>query len=214
MQASTSHLAHKCALPIDMTCADTFYFGVFTLRFESLIPTARYKQCHDDNPWGKCIDNIDELKSDLCAVIGHDIVYVTSSDEQRHFDVASLAVAYGSQLLVVYLSSVATGFRKPFEVAIRKKGQNLGKRIGKLLGRTRTTGKTSSETVNDSDLSDVVQALRETLKGLTPEERKAAIEAAGNAVHKQLVLDNFPSSLAAEKVAGMSDIVAKHTSDQ
>lgn len=58
---------------------------------------------------------VDDLVLQLTNKIGDDMVYITASDEERHFDLATLAFSFASLLVLSFLKGFMDSAKKDFE---------------------------------------------------------------------------------------------------
>src|SRR5713101_5884267 len=145
-------------------------------------------------------DKSQEFRASLGMIIGRDVVYLTATDETKHFDPVSLALQYGGVLFSVFLTSAAGAVWDRAQEEARNAGKKVGQRLGnefvRLIGKLKKT----RETTNDAEQIRQIQTATDTLQLLGNQIARSYLSdftrAGERAVEKRLRADNFPDDKA------------------
>jgi hypothetical protein len=143
---------------------------------------------------------IELFRSDLGNLIGRDIVYVTATDSERHFDPIDFVVNYAGNLFFRFASAAAGSLGKSLQKSVVKLGKKTADASWKkVTARLSKLAESPPESNNKKQLKKMKQTdriLQDLGDQLADNYLNQFLDAGRKAIEKQLRSDNFPSAKA------------------
>ena len=143
--------------------------------------------------------DIQIFRSNLGDLIGRDIVYVTATDSERHFDPITFLDAYAGQLFFTFSGAASAALTAKFHKSALKFGKKAAEASWQQIGALLSKFASSHETGDKKQLARMKQVdrvVQEIGAQLADNYLSEFIEAGRKAIEKQLRSDHFPDAKA------------------
>jgi hypothetical protein len=142
-----------------------------------------------------------DLRSELRRIVGRDFLYVTATDEQRHFDPITIAATFAATLFIEFLKGAA---KKLSATA----GEEIAKKVAKLLHDT-DTPISSEDEAQLKQLDSADTELRSLGSELAESYAKEFVAAGKLSLERHLRTQNFPEAKAQRIASDFANLVMK-----